>query len=281
MDLGEFAAARNLIEQSLTLQRELGDDYGIAWSLAYRGQLAFFLGDLAAAATNIGESLQRFRDLRDAWGIGASLFFLGRIAVVNRDYDLARSQLVESLNAIAVQLPWAVSFVLDEFALLAVGQGRHRRALRLAGAAAALRDAIGSPLAPAWAADVERRLAPARLALPVEETEAALAEGRVLTQEAAIAEAMASPEPVGDPADPQVDRYLDGLTPREREVASLVAQGLTNRQIGAALYISEGTAALHVKHVLGKLGMTSRTQVAAWILGRAHTDDEQMPKRRA
>jgi DNA-binding NarL/FixJ family response regulator len=53
--------------------------------------------------------------------------------------------------------------------------------------------------------------------------------------------------------------------------AALVAQGLTNRQIGAALFITEGTARLHVKHILQKLGFNSRAQIAAWAVERRIT----------
>jgi DNA-binding CsgD family transcriptional regulator len=56
----------------------------------------------------------------------------------------------------------------------------------------------------------------------------------------------------------------DGLTPREREVADLVAHGLSNRQIAEALVISEGTAEVHIKRILSKLGFRSRSQVAVW-----------------
>src|SRR5688572_1014654 len=59
-----------------------------------------------------------------------------------------------------------------------------------------------------------------------------------------------------------------GLTPRERDVAALVARGLTNRQIAAALVISERTAMKHVEHILDKLGFHSRVQVAAWAVER-------------
>ena len=55
-----------------------------------------------------------------------------------------------------------------------------------------------------------------------------------------------------------------GLSVREAEVARLVADGLTNRQIAARLVISERTAGNHVAHILTKLGFTSRTQIAAW-----------------
>jgi DNA-binding NarL/FixJ family response regulator len=54
------------------------------------------------------------------------------------------------------------------------------------------------------------------------------------------------------------------LTRREGEIAGLVARGLTNRQIAAALHISERTAENHVQHILVKLGLHTRTQIAAW-----------------
>jgi ATP/maltotriose-dependent transcriptional regulator MalT len=54
-----------------------------------------------------------------------------------------------------------------------------------------------------------------------------------------------------------------GLTPRERQVLALVAQGATNREIGAALYMAEKTASVHVSRILAKLDVRSRTQAAA------------------
>jgi DNA-binding NarL/FixJ family response regulator len=56
------------------------------------------------------------------------------------------------------------------------------------------------------------------------------------------------------------------LTPREREVATLVADGLSNGEIARRLYISTKTASVHVSNILAKLGMTSRTEVAAWAV---------------
>jgi DNA-binding CsgD family transcriptional regulator/tetratricopeptide (TPR) repeat protein len=57
----------------------------------------------------------------------------------------------------------------------------------------------------------------------------------------------------------------DPLTPREREIARLVALGRTNRDIAAGLVLSERTVANHVQHVLTKLGFTRRAQIAAWL----------------
>jgi len=65
------------------------------------------------------------------------------------------------------------------------------------------------------------------------------------------------------------------LTPREREVVALIARGASNKDIADELYISPATAARHVANILGKLGYTSRSQVAAWSAaanpGRGHT----------
>jgi len=59
------------------------------------------------------------------------------------------------------------------------------------------------------------------------------------------------------------------LTRREREVAQLVARGLTNREIAARLYLSERTAQNHVQHILTKLGLSNRSQIAVWITSRS------------
>ena len=57
-----------------------------------------------------------------------------------------------------------------------------------------------------------------------------------------------------------------GLSAREREVAALVAQGRSNREIAASLVVSERTAEAHVSNILGKLGLTTRAQIAAWAV---------------
>jgi ATP/maltotriose-dependent transcriptional regulator MalT len=63
----------------------------------------------------------------------------------------------------------------------------------------------------------------------------------------------------------------DTLTAREREIATLVADGLGNRDIAEKLVISEGTVEVHVKHILGKLGFRSRSQVAGWFARQGST----------
>ncbi len=104
---------------------------------------------------------------------------------------------------------------------------------------------------------------------------ALFAEGREMTAEDAAGLALGSaPEPAEPrPADPVwADPARSGggtpargpLTPREREIAMLIAQGLSNREIADELVISPATAARHVANILAKLGFSSRTQVASW-----------------
>jgi DNA-binding NarL/FixJ family response regulator len=67
----------------------------------------------------------------------------------------------------------------------------------------------------------------------------------------------------GPPAPRTEARSVDALTRREREVAALVAQGMSNREIAERLVISKRTVDAHVEHILAKLGITSRTEIPA------------------
>jgi DNA-binding NarL/FixJ family response regulator len=67
------------------------------------------------------------------------------------------------------------------------------------------------------------------------------------------------------------DDPISLLTKREREVATLVAQGMSNKQVARTLVVSPRTAESHVEHILTKLGFTSRSQIAALVVA-ARTD---------
>jgi DNA-binding CsgD family transcriptional regulator len=69
-------------------------------------------------------------------------------------------------------------------------------------------------------------------------------------------------------------RAYDGLTAREREVATLIARGLSNRALADTLVLSERTIAKHVENILSKLGVASRTQIATWAIERGLTRRE-------
>jgi non-specific serine/threonine protein kinase len=107
----------------------------------------------------------------------------------------------------------------------------------------------------------------ARSALGRKEYESARDEGRTLVVDDAVAFALGE----RSPKRPSSSRGTADLTKREREVADLVAEGLTNKQIAARLVISPRTAQGHVEHLLAKLGFASRTQIAAWVVEQGRT----------
>jgi DNA-binding NarL/FixJ family response regulator len=93
-----------------------------------------------------------------------------------------------------------------------------------------------------------------------------------MSLEEAVAYALRHDEPESDdgakPARAATPLPASPLTPREQEVVRLVARGLTNHQIAAELVISERTASSHLYRILGKLGFSSRAQVAAWAVAQ-------------
>jgi DNA-binding CsgD family transcriptional regulator len=144
----------------------------------------------------------------------------------------------------------------------ALGAGRPDVAVRHLEGAVAANDAAG--LVP-WAAQARYRLAVAlRQRGRGGDADAASAAARA-AGEAAGRIGMA---PLRAAAAELAAGLRDGgvLSPRETEIARLVGQGLTNRQIAATAHISERTVETHVQHVLAKLGFSGRSQIAAWVV---------------
>lgn len=144
---------------------------------------------------------------------------------------------------------------------VAAAEGRRADAGRLFGAGEAALEEMGARLWPANRPDYERWLRRVRASRAVVDFDRARAEGRALSLEHAASLALEGGS-AGASDPPPVARGAR-LTPREREVARLAAQGLTNREIATVLPITEKTAANHLQHVLEKLDLRTRTQVAA------------------
>jgi DNA-binding NarL/FixJ family response regulator len=130
----------------------------------------------------------------------------------------------------------------------------------LGAAEAALTD-LGAPLAPADAADFERDQTRGHARLEASLWTAAHQRGSALSVAEALSLAQAPPtEPVARAGGGSI------LSPREMQVAELIAQGLSNREIAHALVISDKTAANHVDHIMTKLDLRSRAQIAVWAV---------------
>ncbi|WP_433333144.1 ATP-binding protein [Spirillospora sp. CA-294931] len=163
------------------------------------------------------------------------------------------------------------AITLDLLAWCAMSLGEHERAARLTGAAARLWDDLGPPMF-GWAGlTVVHDQCAGRVerALGEDAYAEAVRAGRALAPDAAIEEALRGvPDETEPPtAAPGADG-TDPLSPREREVADLVVEGLSNREIAERLVIAKRTADSHMEHIMAKLGMSSRSQLAAWVIDR-------------
>jgi non-specific serine/threonine protein kinase len=266
---GDYGEANRHLREALALFRELGDLVFIAFGLSGLGEAALRTGQYERAQTLLEESLAIRRRLGQRWGMGTSLGTLGWLALRQGRMDEMRDYMAESL-AIRVEIgdKGGIAWCLEKLAEAASqqagsGQTDLQRAVRVFGAAAALRAPVGSVIDPADQPDYERRLAVLRAALGAEAFEAAWAEGSAESLEQAVAEALAGLE---RPATAGTKEAYGGLSAREREVASLIAQGKSNREIAEALVVGTRTAETYVSRILNKLGLSSRVQIATWVM---------------
>jgi predicted ATPase len=188
---GNFERSRLLHKECLGIFRSLGDLAGVAWSLNYQGDVAYDQGDSEAAQTLYERSLAIFREIGERWGIAGSLADLGNLAREQQDYPRAHTLYRESLGLFqALNHKRGIARLLECFAITAAAQCHAERSLRLAGAAAALRQAIGVPLTAAEQAKLEESLNAARQKLSNAEGVSAWLEGWNLPCQSAIEEVL-------------------------------------------------------------------------------------------
>src|SRR5882724_1211577 len=189
---GDYIRARSLYAECFSIFRGLGDRTGLAWSLNHEGDVARDQGDSAAAGKLYEQSLEIFRELGDRWGIAGALADLGSLAREQRDCRTAHSLYRESLRIFQkLEHKRGIARLLECFACSAAVQHQAERSLRLAGAAAALRQNIGAPLTSAEQAKLEAMLDPARQVLNDTSGTTAWLEGWSMPIEKALEEVLA------------------------------------------------------------------------------------------
>ena len=189
----DFALARSLYEDCLAIFRDLGDRNGMAWSLDYEGDIVHEQGDHVAARDLYEQSLAIFRQLGDKWGMAGCLADLGNLARDHGDYTASRGHYAESMKLFQeLGQKRGMARLLDGFACWEAAQSKPERALQLAGAAAAMRHVLGTPLPLAEQAKLERTLEQARKSLPPAIAAAAWMDGWTTPADRAIEDALAS-----------------------------------------------------------------------------------------
>jgi predicted ATPase len=188
---GDYARARSLYAECLSIFRKSNNRTGIAWSLNYQGDVARDQGDIESARSLYEESLDTFRELGDRWGIAGSLADLGNLTRDQKNYDVAESLYRESMRMFqALGHKRGIARVLECFACSAAAQRQPARSLRLAGAAAALRQTVGAALTPSEQAKLERGLEPARQTLTHSTAATVWFEGWTIPVEKAVEEVL-------------------------------------------------------------------------------------------
>jgi non-specific serine/threonine protein kinase len=151
-------------------------------------------------------------------------------------------------------------------------QDRHKRAAVLFGAASAIWESLASSPAnyPTFCELHDRYVGLSRSALGSAAYDSAFRQGREMTGDAALDLALEEGPDEDEPEPPPnaTVRPAGSLTRREQQIAELIADGMTNREIAQHLVIAVRTAEGHVEHILSKLGFSSRAQIAAWVASR-------------
>jgi non-specific serine/threonine protein kinase len=192
-DQGEHNRARQLYRQVRSSCDTVGDPSGAAWACNFEAEVEHARGDGAAARALYADALARFRRIHDTWGAGDSLLALGHMAIEDRDSIGARRHFEEAHRVFesARDIRGTVR-VIEGLARLAAADRQPARALRLAGAAAAVRQTMSMPSPRAEREALERALDVARDGADAHEAGAAWMEGWSLSAQEAVEYAMGS-----------------------------------------------------------------------------------------
>jgi len=273
MSEGDLPRARRLLEEALDRHRATGSDLGTLDASFYLVGVTSLLGDDERAAEVCADAIALCDSLGERWLKSYMLWDRALLAWQHGDGGGAADSALDSLRlAREFNEQWVIAFCLEILAWAAHGEGALRRAARLLGAADRLWRRIGAPLFGMrhLVSVHEAQQQQVRLSLGGKAYDAEFERGVRLRTDDAVGYALEERPPASEAA--VSARPDEALTRREREVAHLIADGMSNKEIAAKLVISRRTAEAHVEHILNKLGYTSRAQIAAWVVEQRGAD---------
>ena len=262
---GDHAGAARDAHQSLQLYRQTGDQGALGVGLGNLADYELSAGDLDAARRHLAEALDISRALNNRNGIYYGTFNLGLAEYLAGSPGAAEGLFAESLDlATHMGMKRNAAYALIGLALASQSGAGPGWAARLHGAADQALADQGHALAPLEArlADLDRQRLCA--AMGAEAFEAEYAAGRTLDPTQVLAALVRTDGAVGQGQLTGSGEAASVLTPRERDVLKLVAQGLSNHDIAQRLVLSEHTVHRHLANIRRKLGLSSRAAAAAW-----------------
>jgi len=262
---GQLAEAMAILEEACQEFRAIGDALGEFDTLILLTGAGWLLGD-----ARIGDFSRQAYELADGHGAASSkaygLWSVGVAQWQGGDTEAATRTLRESVRLfLTMHDLTGISFGVQALSLCAAFASPDVAAARLLGASKAAWRTSGARVEEpnAYGMFDTKAVNLVREALGSAAFEAAFDEGAAYSFEQAVALALGSDVGGHDGMPPAQEGAA--LTKREREVAALLAEGLSNREIAERLVISLRTAETHVDRILGKLGFTTRTRVASWF----------------
>ena len=260
---GDRESSRRLLSEARLIADDLGD-LGATLMLHQAQALNGLLdGELAVVEEAAAEGARLSREAGDVYSLEMMLMNQALAALMSGDLRECEQRSAEGLR-IADQLDDRVAhcYLLGAVACCAAGWGEHRRAAKLIGATDSARTEAGARIHFGLAPALDKASRSAAAVLGSASFAADFASGQQLTRQITSRLALRAATPADAVRNPG---HPGALSRRGTQVAQLVAEGLTNREIGARLFISERTVESHVGTVLNTLGFTSRAQIAGWV----------------
>lgn len=268
---GDYEQARHHLEEFQRLAQQVGDKTILAYALSGLGEVAVRQGQYERAISFLEQGLALTGEHGDKWGTATMLGTLGWVSLRQHDYKQMRRILGESLRVrMEINDKGGIAWCLEKLAEAKSAQVQFEDAARIFGHAEAVRNPIRSVIDPADQPEYARILSGLRLALGAEAFATLWAEGAAMRLEKVIDCALTEPGSTAESARLAKEKF-GGLTAREREVAALIAQGRSNREIAEAMTVGVKTVETYVTRILNKLDFDSRVQIATWAMERGLT----------
>jgi DNA-binding CsgD family transcriptional regulator len=265
---GDLDRAQLTIDEAFDLFEQENDLFGLATCWFDRGRLAWLQGDFARARAHYERSFDLHLQSGAVFGLTGVQMSLGRLYEDQGNIRAAATSYLESLRLWDETLsPERLIDGVTAAGRLAVLAGRAIDAAGLFGAAAALEEPIAFTRKPYDQGITNDAISRTRSMLDEQTFHESMTTGRGVTAQSAWAKAVAMLEDLSaSTRAPSTEPPPGGLTPRELDVVSQIAAGKSNREIGESLFVSKSTVISHVRNIMAKLDLDSRSAVAAWAV---------------